>query len=137
MLHHVKYLGIDYGTKRIGLALSDEEGKVAFPAGVIASGSAALAKVSTIATEKKVAAIVMGESRDFRDKPNPLMEDIRKFKKELAELTGLPVEYEQEFMTSVQAARQGKDKRGEGTEARSLDASAAALILQSYLDRKR
>ncbi len=65
------------------------------------------------------------------------MEYIEEFARDLKELTHLPVEYELEFFTSALAARQGKDKRGGGDAPRSLDASAAALILQSYLDRNR
>ena len=133
----MKYLGIDYGTKRIGVAVSDDGGKLAFPLKVVATGPAALSELALLAKEKAVGGIVIGESRDFKDRPNAVMKDIELMKRDLAELTGLPVEYELEFMTSVQAERQGKDKRGEGAKASDLDASAAALILQSYLDRRK
>jgi RNase H-fold protein (predicted Holliday junction resolvase) len=67
------------------------------------------------------------------------MEDIEQFTKDIAELTGLGVEYEPEFFSSAAAAHQftpdGSRKQNPSQE--KLDASAAALILQSYLDRKR
>jgi RNase H-fold protein (predicted Holliday junction resolvase) len=67
------------------------------------------------------------------------MEDIEQFKTDLAELTGLTVEYEPELFSSAAAAWQytpdGSRKQNPSQE--KLDAAAAALILQSYLDRKR
>ena len=67
------------------------------------------------------------------------MEDIEQFKKDIAELTGLPVEYERELFTSSMAARQftPDGSRKENPSQEKLDASAAALILQGYLDRNR
>lgn len=133
---YVKYLGIDYGTRRIGVAVSDDTGTVAFPLATVPSDREALSALAALAKEKEAQAIVMGESRNFKDEPNPVMEDIEQFAKDIGELSGLPVEYEREFLTSAQAARQGQDKRGEGGVDKS-DASAAALILQSFLDRKK
>lgn len=134
----MKYLGIDYGTKRIGLATSDEEGKVAFPLTTIPAGPEALQKVDSLVHKQKVGKIVIGESRNYKNEPNLVMEDIEQFKKDLAELTGLEVVYEPEFMTSAMALRQAQDKRGERKEeTKEIDASAAALILQSYLDRMK
>jgi len=132
----MKYLGIDYGTKRIGVAASDEGGKVAFPLKTVEAGKDALSHVTTLVKEHSVQKVVIGESRNFKNEPNLVMEDIEQFKKDLVELTGLPVEYYPEFLTSAEAARQGQDKRGEGRGEKS-DASAAALILQGYLDRMK
>ena len=130
----MKYLGIDYGTKRIGVALSDESGTIAFPLATLEAGKGALEQVATLAKENRIEKIVIGESRDFKGEPNAVMKDIEEFKKSLAEMTGLPVEYEPEFMTSAEARRVGQDKRGEGGGEKN-DASAAALILQGYLDK--
>jgi putative Holliday junction resolvase len=133
----MKYLGLDYGTKRIGMAVSDETGSVAFPLTTVEAGRDALSKIVSLLKENRVEAIVLGESRNYKDEPNPVMEDIEQFKKDLEELTRLPVQYEPEFMTSAQALRQAQGKRGEKGEAKDLDSSAAALILQSYLDRNK
>ncbi|MDP4020695.1 MAG: Holliday junction resolvase RuvX [Candidatus Adlerbacteria bacterium] len=125
----MKYLGIDYGTSRIGVATSDEEGKVAFPLTTVPAGRETLQKIDELVKKEKVEKIVIGESRNFKNEPNLVMEDIEQFKKDLEELTQLPVAYEPEFMTSAQAGREG--------ETKDLDASAAALILQSYLERMK
>ena len=132
----MKYLGIDYGTKRIGVAQSDESGTIAFPLGVVDAGPVAVSAVAQLAKENRIGKIVIGESKNFQGAPNAVMGDIEQFKKSLAEATGLPVDYEPEFMTSAQAARQGLDKRGEGVKKEDVDASAAALILQGYLDSR-
>ena len=141
----MKYLGIDYGTKRIGVAVSDETGTLAFPLTTVASDREALGRVAALAKENSVAAIVLGESYNFKNERNPVMEDIDQFKKDIAQLSGLPVEYEREFFTSTQAAHQYEDttqprrpeRVGAPTKAsgEKLDASAAALILQGFLDR--
>lgn len=121
----MRYLGIDYGSKRIGLALSDEGGRLAFPAMTVASGPKALREIDALIKKEKVEKIILGESRDFKGAPNVIQEDIEQFKKDLEELAGLPSVYEPEFMTSALASRSGGD-----------DSSAAALILQSYLDKQ-
>jgi len=125
----MRYLGIDYGSKRIGLALSDEAGDFAFPYGVIDSGKRSLKQIKEICEKESVLQIVMGESLDFQGKPNPIMLAIQDLAASLRRETGLPVHLEKEFLTSAEAARmQGKNEK--------LDASAAALILKSYLDKR-
>lgn len=134
----MKYLGIDYGTKRIGIASSDESGTLAFPLTTIHAGEFALGEVAALAAKEGAQKIIIGESRNFKNEPNLLQEDIEQFKKDLAELTQLPIEYEKEFFSSAQAARQfepNAKSRKENPSQAKLDASAAALILQSYLDR--
>lgn len=143
----MRYLGIDYGTKRIGVAVSDDEGRVAFPLTTVAAGAKALSEVAELTKQHGAGKVVLGESRDFKGAANPVQEDIEQFKKDLEELSGLSVVYEQEFLTSAMAERQGTQPRrpvsrprvGVPTEAsgEKLDAAAAALILQSYLDRNR
>jgi putative Holliday junction resolvase len=133
----MKYIGIDYGTKRIGIATSDEGGKIAFPLTTVAAGRETLTRIATLISEQKAKKIILGESKNFKNEPNEVMEDIEQFKADLAELTGLTVEYEPEFFSSAEAARQympdGSRKQNPSQE--KLDAAAAALILQSYLDR--
>jgi putative Holliday junction resolvase len=135
----MKYLGIDYGTKRIGVAVSDDTGSIAFPLSVVESGPKALEEVANIARVNNVEMIVIGESLNFKNEKNEVMEDIEQFKADIAELTGLLVEYQREFFSSAQAARQfapdGSRKKNPSQE--KLDAAAAALILQGYLDKNK
>ena len=135
----MKYLGIDYGTKRIGLATSDTGGSLAFPLTTVKAGPRALEEIAQIIKKEGVKKIVLGESRNFKGEANKVMEDIEQFKKDIEELSGLPVAYEAEFLTSAGAARQfeGDFGRKEKPSQDKLDASAAAMILQSYLDRNK
>lgn len=125
----MRYLGIDFGEKRIGIALSDEEGKIAFPQAVLANNSDLLRNIVDLCMKNSVDIVVMGESRDFHGKINDIMWKIEGFRKQL-ETMGLKVIFEPEFLTSVQASRiTGENEM--------LDASAAAIILQSYLDKNK
>ena len=134
----MKYLGIDYGTKNIGVAISDDGGRVAFPLRVIDAGPGALAAIDAIIKEQHIGAVVAGESRNLKGEPNLVQEDIDAFVGDLHELSGLPVHFEREFFTSVLAARQfapQEKSRKQNPGHKNLDASAAALLLQSFLDK--
>jgi len=133
----MKHIGIDYGTKRIGLSRSDESGTVAFPLVTIAAGPHAVGEISAIVAKENAGKIILGESHNFKGEANKVMEDIEQFKKDLEEVGGVSVVYEAEFLSSAAAARQfeGEFGRGEKPNQSKLDASAAAVILQSYLDR--
>lgn len=122
-------LGIDYGTKRIGIALSDETQTLAFPYKVVSAGKESVARIAAIAHEHDAQCIVMGESRMYSGSPNPILEESRVYADALKEATGLPVYFEWEHTTSQEARKmQGKTETN--------DASAAALILQRYLDKQ-
>ena len=124
----MRYLGIDYGAKRVGIALSDTEGGMAFPHTVLPNDKKLITTIKELCDKEHIAEIVLGESLDYKMKPNVIMEKIIPFKKELENATGLPVHFEREFMTSAAAEHlQGKGEM--------LDASAAAIILQGYLDK--
>ncbi len=124
-----RILGIDYGTKRIGIAISDEGRQFAMPLTVIGHSPELGSEIEKIALDNEAKEIVLGESRDYKGKPNKILLDSMEFKDDL-ESRGFTVTFEPEFMTSVQAERfQGKTEMS--------DASAAALILQSYLDRNK
>ena len=137
----MRYLGIDFGTKRVGVAVSDETGGFALPLVVLANDSGLTDALKKIIAEKNVGTIVLGESKDFKGGDNAIMLAIREFKTTLEKETGLPVVLEPEFMSSEQAAHpiaRGKRNPARKTKLKknaNLDASAAAIILQSYLEK--
>src|SRR5690348_704971 len=98
----MSYIGVDYGTKRVGIAVSDEGGVMAFPAEVVAR-STALQHIVDLAKEREAHAIVIGESKNFHNENNAIMPEIQKFAAELGEKTGIEVIFEPEFMTSAAA----------------------------------
>lgn len=123
-----KYLGIDFGNKRVGLATSDDLGQMAFPYLVILNDKNLLEKIEEIIKKKNITDIVIGESKNYAGESNKIMTEIEKFVNVLKEKTKLNVFLEPEFMTSSQAEQiQGKNDMH--------DASAATIILQSYLDK--
>jgi len=125
----MRYLGIDYGTKRIGLAISDEGGTLAFPYAILENSKSSLGEVKTICAHEGVETIIVGESMDYKGEPNIVKKEIDKFIVELRNVLGIPIIEEREFLSTQQARfYQMKRKR--------VDDSAAAIILQSYLDRK-
>ena len=123
----MKYLGIDYGAKRIGIALSDPDGRMAFPRVVIDATKDPVTEIAELCKKEGVEKIVVGDSRDFDNKPNAIMKKIMPFSNALLLATGLPVDFILEAYSSQEA------KRTQG-ENELHDASAASIILQSYLD---
>ena len=124
----MKYLGIDYGSKRIGLAVSDPNGSIAFPREVIVNkGKETLDYIATFCEREKIGAIVLGQSLNYKQEANPVQSQISNFKFHIESLTTVPVHYQSESLTSAEASR--------NTNKANLDASAAALILQAWLDK--
>ena len=126
----MRYIGIDFGSKRVGVALSDEKGQFASPFTVLDFSNSlskeVVEEIVTLAKKNAVTTVVLGESKNYKGEANTIMAKSLEFKKHLEE-KGLIVRLEPEFMTSVAAERfQGKNDLH--------DASAAALILQSFLD---
>ena len=123
----MKYLGVDFGSKRVGLAFSDDSNSFAFPLSVLQNNEKLLGEVEKICKEKDIETIVVGESKDFSMVDNDIMLEVKPFVDELLK-KGFNVVTHPEFMTSQEAERlQGKNDM--------LDASAAAIILKSYLDK--
>ena len=139
-------MGVDYGTKRIGIAISDENARMAFPKVIILNNDDTLSRVEDVIKKDNIEEIVVGESVDFSGKSNALSGKIEVFILKLREKFGLPVYKQKEFLTSVEARRSKNGKKDfNKTQAHSkvkqiktgrIDASAAALILQRYLDKK-
>ncbi len=125
----MKLLGIDYGTKRIGLAVSDDSAKLAFPYSVIKNTENYKTVILSILKKENIKEIVIGESKDFEMKDNPIMKDVNDLKETL-ETNNFKVFLEPEYFSTVEASRiKEKDEM--------IDARAAAIILQSYLDKQK
>ena len=126
----MRYLGVDFGSKKVGLALSDEAGKFAMPHSVVVNDQNLIKTVAQVCVAEKVGEIVIGKSVDYKNQPNAILAVSEKFGQELKKQTNLNINWEPEFLTSKLAEREiGRDDM--------YDARAAALILQSYLDRLR
>ena len=121
-------MAIDYGEKRVGIASTDETGDFALPRIVWPNDKALVDKVLKFKKDEKIQKIIIGESRDLSGNSNPIQRAIDRFKDEL-ETYGVEIVYNPEIFTTLEARQlQGQTEM--------TDASAAALILKSYLDSK-
>jgi|ERR1035437_5991906 putative Holliday junction resolvase len=126
----MKLLGIDYGTKRVGIAISDDDGTVAFAKSVLPAGPELVSEIEKMCTDEKVEGVVIGESKNYKGEENVIMKAVHLLKKDLEEKLKIPMYFEPELMTSMEAQHiQGQNEMS--------DASAAAIILQSYIERNK
>jgi len=139
----MRILGVDFGERRIGLALSDPTGTIASPLPTLtrrAGKRPPIKALAEIAAEKQVEAIVMGLPLSLAGDETEWCAEIRRVGALLEDRTGLRVHYVDERMTSVQAERAvrslGLPKR-EREKKERIDAAAAVLILQRWLDLPR
>jgi putative pre-16S rRNA nuclease len=133
-------LGLDYGAKRIGVAASDALGIAATAVAVVEESDPgrAAARIAALAKEKDAKVLVFGMPVNMDGTEHANAAVVRAFAERCAKLTGLPVEYVDERLTTRQAerhlwhaglARKGRKER--------VDKVAAALLLQSWLDSRR
>jgi putative holliday junction resolvase len=123
-------LGIDFGTKRVGIALSDTSEVLAFPKETLSNTRGLVAEIVEICKKEAARIVVLGHSLNSQQEDNPVMEKVHPFKEELERAVGIPVIFEQESWSSMEATRfQGVNE--------NIDASAAAIILQRFLDKQR
>ena len=136
----MRALGVDVGERRVGLAVSDPSGLIASPLGVLTreEHTDAVAEVLARAQELDAEAIVVGMPIDLRGEEGVAARHMGEFVERLRAATELPVETCDERLTSAAAARAmqeagltERDRRGQ------IDKVAAALILQTWLDRRR
>jgi putative Holliday junction resolvase len=121
-------MGIDFGTKRVGVAFSNEGGTMAFPHDVLKNDESLLKSFIALAKEHKVDAIVIGHSIGRNGIPNKVQKAIDELIGDLTLELAVPIHLEPEQYTTQEALRiQGKNEK--------TDASAASLILNSYLTK--
>jgi putative Holliday junction resolvase len=136
----MRILGIDHGSKRVGLALSDETGTIAQPLQFLPAEPAAqlLHGLKECVAARKVEEIVVGIPRNMNGTYGPAAEKARAFVAALQEVVTVPIRTWDERLTTVQAQRalietgMRREKRKE-----RVDQTAAAILLQSYLDHPR
>jgi putative Holliday junction resolvase len=138
----MRVLGLDLGEKRIGLAVSDDEGRIAFPAGFLERKGRRrdFAALRTLVRERGIESAVVGWPLHMSGRRGPEAEAAERFARELSLALEIPVELLDERWTSVAAeralqetGRRVKQRKGRG----EVDAIAATLLLATHLDRCR
>ena len=133
----MKILAIDYGTKNIGLALSDENQKIAFPFATLQGASRdnneaflkVMKDIKNICKLEDVKKIIIGMPVGLSGEKTSTTELVFEFIKELEKYMEIPVEEIDERLSTMQAARL------ENKNARNIDELSAQILLQSYLDK--
>jgi putative holliday junction resolvase len=124
----MRLLGIDYGSKKIGLALTDDKAMMAFPCAVIPNDAEAGKYIEALVAKESVGEIVIGHSLGRDGKPNKVHEGAEALMLDLTLSLGIPIHLEPEQYTTQEAMRiQGKNDM--------TDAAAATIILNSYIER--
>jgi len=132
-----RVLGLDLGEARIGVAISDDDRRVAVPFGTVRTGAPADVKaIAAIVREEGVTQIVVGLPLQLSGRAGEAAEHARTFAGALQEALRLPVSLQDERLSTVEAERglAGTGVRGR-ERRRVVDQAAAAIILQAYLDR--
>lgn len=134
----MRFLGIDYGDKRIGIALSDDQGILAFPYTTVENNKKAINDIKKICSEQEVEIIVLGLPISFGMKETEQAQKVKVFAKKIGKEIGLPIELENEILTSKMARPSKKHSgRADRGESQKIDESSAALILQSWMDKNK
>ncbi len=135
----VRALGIDFGEKRIGLALSDAEGRWALPLATLErrTDRRAAYQIAEVARREGIGLLILGEPRGLDGKVGEAALRVRRFGERLARITGLTPRFVDEALTTVEAAERlqaaGLDHRD---QQERRDAVAAQILLQEALDRE-
>ena len=125
----MRRLGIDFGTKKIGLALTDESGVMAFPHSVVPNDGKFLPMIEALIEAQGVGEIVIGHSLNLDGTPNAVQTHIDAFIADMTLRQPIPIHLEPEQLTTKQAST----ITGKNTQT---DASAAAIILDSFLTKQ-
>ena len=141
----MRFVGLDIGEKRIGVAVSDVSGTLARPLGVLRPSSLDVDALDVVSTEiARLAAeedglgeIVIGLPRRLDGTPSDMTPRVEQFARRLQTKTSLPITLQDERLSSREAESRLalRDKDWRSRKAR-LDAAAAAVILQDYLDAR-
>jgi len=133
----MRILALDHGTVRIGVAVSDELGMLAHPLDPLPAEPAAgmLRALETLIREREIALILVGLPRNMDGSRGPAVEKVEAFVHWLRESIAIPVRTWDERLTTLQAHRMLAESGKREKERRGrVDSSAAAVLLQSYLD---
>ena len=135
-----RVLGLDLGDARIGVALSDPDRRLAIPMGTVHVGQppGELIAVADLVREHEVTAVVLGWPRSLSGASGPGARHAEAFAQALRGVLQVPVELQDERLTTVEAERLLREAGIKGARRRAVvDRTAAAVILQAWLDARR
>lgn len=131
----MRVLGIDYGTKNIGIAVGDTDSKLALPLMVIARSRETVQDIRRVMSEEGALRIVIGAPTTFAGVEQSIAQEVAAFVAKLRK-QGVDVVTEDERLTT-RAVERSMNEMGKAAKGVDKDAAAAAMILQTYFDRQR
>lgn len=131
-----KILAIDVGEKRVGLATSDRLGMLAAPFGFL-EREGAVPKIVELITQEGIEQIVVGLPYLASGDLGSQAEDVQRFVTELQAMTSTSIDFENEMLSSAEAANRLKTMKRKIKDKGEVDAMAATIILESYLNRSK
>lgn len=136
---NARVLGLDYGARRIGLAISDGLGITAQPLETVPNKPGqAMERIKAVIKERQVGKLVVGLPKHMNNEEGLKAEEARAFGEELKAATGLAVEFMDERLSTMAASRILMETNLSGTKKRQvIDKLAAAIILQTWLDSRK
>lgn len=136
-----RILGVDFGRERIGLSMSDPLGIIATPYGTLKNGMEFWKRIKEIIDREGVSLVVVGMPITLRGEKRDKAKEVETFVSELKSETGLPVVcFDERYSTAIaQKTLIGMNTKKKDRNAKNgtLDAMAAAIVLQDYLDSKK
>ena len=135
-----KVLGVDLGERRIGVALSDDTGLLAFPLTALSRSDLGsdISRILETAKKHRVTEIVVGMPLSLTGKRGPQAHSTNRFIAVLTENTSIPIKTFDERLSTIEAERLLHQTGNRPSRDRGrLDAAAAAVILQRYLDSRK
>lgn len=135
----MRWLALDFGERRIGIAISDEDETMAVPLQTIerTTDRVAVARIAALATERQAEGLVLGEPRRAGEEGSAAQR-VRRFGEKLAKRTSLEVNYVDETLTSVEAHRRLRAAGLDPLADRGrIDRVAAQIVLEEWLERRR
>ena len=134
----MRLIGLDWGTVRVGIAMSDEEQKMAFPLQQTIASSTAVDEILKLSEEYDVEKIIIGLPVSLKGEETESAEKTRKFAKKIEDRVHLPIEFVDERFSSVASTQSLHDQNIKEAEQRHIkDNVAAALLLQQFIDNKK
>ena len=134
----MRYLAIDFGDKRTGLAICDSAETLATPLAVISGQKELLKKIADIVSSENVEALVLGLPLSMDDSESTQTKHVLDFAEQLKKRFDIPIHLQDERLTTFAAERRlASGKLTRGKRKKRLDAVAAAAILEAFLQAKR
>lgn len=132
----MRYLAIDYGGKRTGLAICDQGETISSPLQALKTGKTLIDEIIKVIAEQNVSAVVVGLPLNMDETEGPAVKRVRKFGDDLKAHLDIPIHFQDERLSSFDAEQKLAGQMTRKKKKARVDALAAAAILQSFLDSK-